>query len=684
VRKNNYGKTEELDEDNNEKSQNKSVIKKGTKNSHFSISKNEKSEKCIYNNENSIRKERKNEELDMEEIENLHDIDKMQMDEIENNQENEKKRMENIKEMDEEKNEENENNDEADSHSEDDIHNKKKSSKSKKSVSKILKTNSSINDGENENYYKRNNNYEHDNENQDNSNLMKDDKINDILMGEIEEIKDYNNNTNFSNVKKTTQTLRTNDSKKKEKEATNYSIKSKPKIYNVTNNQIYNQEEIDKSSTNYFGAGNGSGRVSEIGRGTYLNNNLSKNKMNNTLTTQSYQKESKSRKNETLNLNDDLNKINKNLYESVPDISRNEKSVTLQKLTNIPAACEIEEYDFLFIDLEEFIHFHSNGFPLFELAEFMKKISTENKKPRIVLNYPNILINLNVVNLDILQNLMDIMSYTDIFLFEKKECLAFFNMLSQMNYEKDLNDKQLNDYFFKEIPHYRIGISKLGLFLDDMLKFNIAEQRGEKILNDILYDINLYPKINHFNQKTIEEYKKIIAINNSYFKSIFFGGFFSSYVFNLDFFQSFKSGAESTKRILEIFKNKIDFPTNPEFYAIKLQKKKIERDLQFEKLRKKENSFKLDCINKKNSSIKIYNPLFDNNLNAFFANSNIRKQLKEKGFINTNGFVLYDSNYKSVCGSPPKQKKRLDTSDRERHLLLAIKQNKVFILYIKY
>ena len=70
----------------------------------------------------------------------------------------------------------------------------------------------------------------------------------------------------------------------------------------------------------------------------------------------------------------------------------------------------------------------------------MKKISTENKKPRIVINYPNILINLNVVNLEIIQNLMDIMSYTDIFLFEKKECLAFFNMLSQMNYEKDLND----------------------------------------------------------------------------------------------------------------------------------------------------------------------------------------------------------------------------------------------------
>ena len=75
-----------------------------------------------------------------------------------------------------------------------------------------------------------------------------------------------------------------------------------------------------------------------------------------------------------------MNKINKNLYESVPDSSRHEKSITLQKLTNIPTACELEEYDFLFIDLEEFIHFHSNGFNLFELAEFMKRITNENNK----------------------------------------------------------------------------------------------------------------------------------------------------------------------------------------------------------------------------------------------------------------------------------------------------------------
>jgi hypothetical protein len=567
---------------------------------------------------------------------------------------------------------------------------KDSSRKSKKNNSKILKTNSRVYDDENPHNnktYNENDNDENDNENDDDNNeSMQNEKMDDLVMEEIEEIKDEQTKTNLSNINKTAQTYRTNKTNEsKKKEITSNSIKSniKTKTHNtiLLNNQQNKTNrtrdaDLDKPSSHYLGGGEVSGPMGIGGSGSGYDN-TTKNKINISQTTLSYQKESKSRKNETLNLNDEINKINKNLSESVQDNSRNEKSVSLQKLTNIPAACEIEEYDFLFIDLEEFIHFHSNGFHLFELAEFMKKISTENKKPRIVINYPNILINLNVVNLEIIQNLMDIMSYTDIFLFEKKECLAFFNMLSQMNYERDLNDKLLNDFFFKEIPHYKNGVSKVGLFLDDLQKFNIAEQKNGKNPNEITYDINLHPKINHFNQKIIEEYRKIIAVNNSYFKSIFFGGYFSSYVFNYDYFQGFKSGAESTKRILEIFKNKIDFPTDPEFYTIKLPKKKIERDLYHEKLKKKEENFVLDCINKTNSSIKNYNPLFDNNLNAFFASSIIRKQLKEKGFINTNGFVLYDSSYKGLVDVPAKHKKRLDTSERERHLLLAIKQNKV-------
>jgi hypothetical protein len=356
------------------------------------------------------------------------------------------------------------------------------------------------------------------------------------------------------------------------------------------------------------------------------------------------------------------------------EISRTNQS--MYKLFNIPAACEIEEYDFIFIDVDEFLNFHGSGLHLIELADFLKKISLANRTPKIVVNFPNILLNINMINLELIDVILCIMSFTDIFLFDKKECLAFFNMLSQMNNEKELTEKNLVDHFLNNIPHLKTSVSKLGLFMEDLQKFSIVEQKADKILCQNEYLLNLHPKINHTNQKVIDDYKKIMVLNSNYFKSIFFGGYFSKYIFHEDHYSAFISGIESTKRILELFKNKIDFPSDPEFYVVKLQKNKLTKDIRTQKLRKKEDQFVLDCVNKKNASIKFYNPLFDDHLNAFFAGGIIRKQLKDKGFINTNGFVLYDPSYKNI--EPPKNcKKRLSTSDKEKHLLHAIKNNKV-------
>ena len=368
------------------------------------------------------------------------------------------------------------------------------------------------------------------------------------------------------------------------------------------------------------------------------------------------------------------------------EISRTNQSMF--KLLNIPAACEIEEYDFIFIDVDEFLNFHGAGLHLIELADFLKKISLANITPKIVVNFPNILLNINMINLELIDVILCIMSFTDIFLFDKKECLAFFNMISQMNNEKELTVKNLIEHFLTKIPHLKNSVSKLGLFMEDLQTLDIVEQRGEKVIAQNEYQLNLHPKINHTNQKVIDDYKKIMVLNSNYFKSIFFGGYFSKYIFLEDHYSAFISGIESTKRILELFKNKIDFPNDPEFYIVKLQKTKITKDIKLQKLRKKEEQFVLDCVNKKNSSIKYYNPLFDDHLNAFFAGGVIRKHLKNKGFINTNGFVLYDPSYKNI--EPPKNvkmKKRLNTAEKEKNLLHAIKNNKVkqiFKIQIKF
>ncbi len=356
------------------------------------------------------------------------------------------------------------------------------------------------------------------------------------------------------------------------------------------------------------------------------------------------------------------------------DITRSNQSML--KLFNMPTACEIEDYDFILIDLDEFLNFHGFGLHLIELADFIKKIAMSGKTPRIVVNFPNILLNLNIINLELIDIILSIMSYTDVFLFNKRECLAFFNMLSQMNNERELSEKNLFEHFQREIPHIKSGVAKIGLFLDDLQKFSVIEQRGEKLVFKNEYFLNLHPKINHTNQKVIDEYRKIMHLNSNYLKSIFFGGYFGKYIFSGDHYPSFLSGIESTKRILELFKNKIEFPVDPEFYIVKLQKAKIDMDLGLENLRKKEEHFVLDCVNKKNSTIKYYNPLFDDHLDSFFTGEVVRKQLKEKGFINTNGFVLYDPSYKNII-QPKNVKKRVDTADKEKYLLYAIKNNKV-------
>ena len=53
----------------------------------------------------------------------------------------------------------------------------------------------------------------------------------------------------------------------------------------------------------------------------------------------------------------------------------------------------------------------------------------------------------------------------------------------------------------------------------------------------------------------------------------------------------------------------------------------------------------LDCTNAEKSKMKYYVPLFDYNLHEYFKSDVVQKDLKEKGFINSKGFVNYDPLY---------------------------------------
>ena len=167
-----------------------------------------------------------------------------------------------------------------------------------------------------------------------------------------------------------------------------------------------------------------------------------------------------------------------------------------------------------------------------------------------------------------------------------------------------------------------------------------------------------------------DEYKKQIVVNKNFLKSVFYGAFISRIVLNYNINSAISAGSELSKRILDIFKLELAFPSDQEFYVVNTKKSNINELVN----KKKEDNFKLDCVNINRSKLGVYNPLKDNNLYSFFSSNVIRKHLKEAGFINTKGFILDDPEKQLNC-SPGKRINYNAESERERKLLIAVKEN---------
>ena len=84
---------------------------------------------------------------------------------------------------------------------------------------------------------------------------------------------------------------------------------------------------------------------------------------------------------------------------------------------------------------------------------------------------------------------------------------------------------------------------------------------------------------------------------------------------------------------------------------------------------KKESKFVLDCTNLEKSTLKNYVPLFDYNLHEFFENKAIQKELANKGFIDSKGFVNYDPYYRKGMGVPKKNNLRYASASNPNYLI---------------
>jgi hypothetical protein len=360
--------------------------------------------------------------------------------------------------------------------------------------------------------------------------------------------------------------------------------------------------------------------------------------------------------------------------------SQGEKPDKPDFFTNL--SIDFSLFDYLLIDLIEFMSFGDSTLEVIsKFANYIKEKILPNKQLKIILSFPDIIKNFSNLNLDTLNLIESLFSFSDIMIFEKSEANAIFNMFHQINNTTEEEEKTIEAYF-KKLQFARHG-NKTVLIFDDFQKlqiFTICPKKKQHMKNEL--DFTLYPKINHTNQKLIEDYKKIITVYHSQLKSYFFGGFLARVLsgfsnFSMEFYAGFLVGSESVKRVVELIKNNVELPNDSNFYLVKLPKTKIKKEIEKENLKKKEDKFVLDCINKKSSHLKHYNPLFDDHLNSYFASESIRRQLKNKGFINTNGFILWDPAYKTIMASSSPHRRKSNDKEKEKQLLYALKNHNI-------
>jgi hypothetical protein len=340
---------------------------------------------------------------------------------------------------------------------------------------------------------------------------------------------------------------------------------------------------------------------------------------------------------------------------------------------------DFAEFDYFLIDFEEFFSLGERSLSILEdFRRFVERRVLPHKNLKIAFNYPDMIKNFQNLNLDTIGLIEDFLSYGDFFIFEKTDASALFSMLGQIKEGGQPTEVGVYKYLVQDARYARAG-NKVVLLMEDLQKCSMIEfnSKTHRIFYQNEFDLQLHPRINHFNQKLVEEYKKLILIYGPLLKSVFLGGLLSKAIVaestvSSELYAGFLTGTECAKRILELMKNNLELPLEHEFYMVKIAKAKIQKEIEREELKRREQKFVLDCINKQNSHLKFYNPLFDDHLNSFFASEVIRHQLKEKGFINTNGFIMYDPKYRSVMGASPRRKK-INEMEKEKQLLYAIK-----------
>ena len=268
--------------------------------------------------------------------------------------------------------------------------------------------------------------------------------------------------------------------------------------------------------------------------------------------------------------------------------------------------------------------------------------------------------------LNILYNL------TDIYFFDEKQAYELFDKhLKYFSEDKSidkLSKAKLYDYFISSIAGNSKGSQeKIGLFLYELEKFTIVTCSKNSGVPETL-DSKLYPPTNARNIQLINQYRAIVQQNKDEYYLIFLSLMLKALScgnknLSEEINYTFKDALTIIKKDIECKKNKIQFNLSKLVNYKSIQTDKTRERGNYSQ-KSKEKGFVLDCLNPKKSQLKEYVPLKDGNLKLYFRSKSNMKYLMQKGFVDREGYIMYDREYRRSLGSLSKVKSETNKSDK--------------------
>ena len=297
-----------------------------------------------------------------------------------------------------------------------------------------------------------------------------------------------------------------------------------------------------------------------------------------------------------------------------------------------------------------------------EVINFIQKIRTKLPKMKVCINFEEDF-DINLLNNDF-NFITNLTQYTDIFIFEKKNVVEFYNNIFKFE-EKNNNEinnitteeKILENFFIYKLSQNKEKerpLMKLGIFLNNLEEITIIEQnpKTDLVINNINKKINITPQSTK--EEVIKEYTQIIKSNYGSIKSVYIGSFLNHLFKNEkqeNFYISLKTAMKCTMRYVEIIKFGLDVPSVQKYYEIKFAKS-LKKKLNKEEIKNKqlESQFILDCTNLNKNKINTYNSILDENCRNFFNSKITLKHLAKQGFINKRGLVIDPQRKNEILG----------------------------------